>query len=75
MNETMDATLWWCENCQTKGRVEFAADAGVWEVFQMLADLHRATTPECATAHGAEGVRVVPASAENQKPEEGTDAA
>jgi hypothetical protein len=56
-----DATIWWCENCQTKGRVEVASDAGVWEVFQTLGDLHRTAAPKCARKHGTAGVRVVPA--------------
>jgi hypothetical protein len=63
-----DATIWWCENCQTKGRVEVASDAGVWEVFQTLGDLHRTAAPKCARKHGTAGVRVVPALPSTREP-------
>lgn len=33
---------WWCERCGRSGIIEYAEDAGVWEVFQKIRDAHNA---------------------------------
>jgi hypothetical protein len=45
------ATLWWCEGCGSRGRVEMDAHAGVYEGFATIMDLHERTAGDCQSGH------------------------
>ena len=42
-----DSAQWFCDKCKGCGKVEFESGEGVYQVFTLIGDDHKQTSPDC----------------------------